>query len=76
MIIMEGFVMMQESVYGKLAANPGAVEAVLDKVRKNKPPEGLIQALTVTEKQYSRMEYIMGKHKGDVLDTDERFTVL
>ena len=76
MIMREGFIMMQESVYCKLAINPGAAEAALEKVRKNKPPEGLIQALTVTEKQYSRMEYIMGKHEGDILDTDERFTVL
>ncbi|MBR4425874.1 MAG: CRISPR-associated endonuclease Cas2 [Oscillospiraceae bacterium] len=76
MLLKNGFLMMQESVYCKLAVNSGAAEAALETVRKNKPERGLIQALLITEKQYSRMEFILGTHVGDVLDTDERYVEL
>jgi CRISPR-associated protein Cas2 len=41
-------------------------------VKKNKPPEGLVQLLKITEKQYARMEYIVGDKTSNILDTDER----
>lgn len=75
-LIKSGFVMMQESVYSKIALNQTAVEAVLRNVRKNKPQEGLVQVLCVTEKQFSRMEYIVGDSFKDVLDTDDRLVVI
>jgi CRISPR-associated protein Cas2 len=75
-LLKSGFVMVQESVYSKLALNTTIVNAVIANVRKNKPPEGLIQLMTVTEKQYSKMEYIVGQSKTQVLETDERLVVL
>ena len=45
-------------------------------MRKNRPDDGLVQVLKITEKQYSRMEYIVGESKSDVLDSDERLVVL
>lgn len=45
-------------------------------VRKNKPPSGLVQTLKITEKQFSRMEYIVGERKNEVLDSDERVVIL
>ena len=68
--------MLQESVYCKLALNGTAVNAIIDNVHKNKPEEGLIQLLSVTEKQYSKMDIIIGEAKSEVLDTDERLVVL
>ena len=32
--------------------------------------------LKVTEKQYSKMEYIVGESKSEVLDSDERLIIL
>ena len=32
-------------------------------IHKNKPEEGLIQLLTVTEKQYSKMDIVIGNVK-------------
>ena len=55
-LLKNGFLMLQESVYCKLALNGTAVNAIVDNVHKNKPEEGLIQLLTVTEKQYSKVE--------------------
>lgn len=75
-LIRSGFVMMQESVYSKIALNTTAVDAIVRNVRKNKPPDGLVQMLTITEKQFSRMEFVVGNSKTDVLDTDDRLVIL
>ena len=75
-LIKNGFMMLQESVYCKLALNASAVQAIIANLYKNKPPEGLIQVLSVSEKQYSRMEYILGEHQTEIIDTDERLIIL
>lgn len=75
-LLKNGFLMLQESVYCKLALNSSAVNAIVDNVHKNKPEEGLIQLLTVTEKQYVKMDIILGQVKSEVLDTDERLVIL
>lgn len=75
-LVKSGFFMMQESVYCKLVPNSAAGNAIVHNVKKNKPPEGLVQVLRVTEKQYAAMENIVGNRKNDVLDTDERLVIL
>lgn len=75
-LIKSGFIMLQESVYCKLLLNSTAVAALAENVRKNKPPKGLIQILLITEKQYARMEYILGEFESEVIDSDERLIVL
>ncbi|MCH5344268.1 MAG: CRISPR-associated endonuclease Cas2 [Acetatifactor sp.] len=75
-LIKSGFLMLQESVYCKIAQNATIADYIIENVRKNKPREGLVQLLKVTEKQYSRMEYIVGKSKSEVLDSDERLIIL
>lgn len=76
-LIKDGYLMLQESVYAKLVMNDGAAGASVMRLRKNRPTEGLIQVLRVTEKQYSTMEYITGNREAyDELDTVEEFVVL
>lgn len=75
-LIKNGFIMMQESVYSKLALNQTAVNSIIDTVRKNKPSMGLVQVLTITEKQYARIEYLVGNSTGDIINNDERFVDL
>ena len=75
-LLKSGFLMMQESIYCKLAQNGTVAETIIDNVRKNKPSEGLIQVLKITEKQFSRMEFIVGSLKTDVYDGDERLVIL
>ena len=75
-LLKNGFIMLQESVYCKLALNGTAVNAIIDNVHRNKPQEGLVQLLTVTEKQYSKMDIIIGEMKSEVLDRDERLVIL
>ena len=49
---------------------------IVDQIHKNKPEEGLLQLLTVTEKQYAKMDLIVGNVKSEVLNTDERLVIL
>lgn len=76
LLLDNGFVMMQESVYCKLLLNEAAEKAAADTIRKNKPPKGLVQLLTITEKQFAKIEYISGEFKTEVITTDERMVVI
>lgn len=76
LLIKNGFMMLQESVYCKLALNQTVVTAMTENIRKNKPPKGIIQLLVITEKQYSKMEFIVGESGGDIITSDERFVEL
>ncbi len=71
-----GFIMMQESVYCKIALNNTAADSIRVAVRKNRTQEGLIQMLVVTERQFERMEMIVGEGNKTVIDSAERFIVL
>lgn len=76
-LIKEGFLMLQESVYVKLVSNEGNAGAAVARLRKNRPPRGLVQVLKVTEKQFAMMEYITGNREAyDEMDTMEEFVVL
>ena len=75
-LIKSGFMMIQESVYCKLAQNGSVADAMVENIKKNKPSEGLVQVLRVTEKQYNKMVFIVGENTGDVLSTDERLVIL
>ena len=75
-LIQSGFLMMQESVYCKLAQNGAVAERIVEALRKNKPAEGLVQVLRITEKQYSKIEFIVGQSNTCVLDTDARLVVI
>ena len=68
--------MMQESVYCRMVLNGSVQKSVFDVIRKNKPKKGIVQMLTVTEKQFASMAYITGASKADVIDTDERLVIL
>lgn len=74
-LIKGGFLMMQESVYTKMALNKTVADSVVESIKRNKPPKGLVQLMTVTEKQFNRMEYICGEFVSDVLCTDERLVI-
>lgn len=75
-LIKTGFLMMQESVYCKLVLNQSAASAVLANLKKNKPDQGIVEVLTITEKQFSNIEILVGEHKSQTIDTDERLVII
>ena len=70
-LLKRGFAMMQESVYSKLALNTTVANGIVASVKEHKPKDGLVQMLVITEKQYSKMEYVVGEKQTTVLDSDE-----
>lgn len=75
-LIKNGFIMMQESVYCKLLLNASAEQTAREAVRKLRPPSGIVQMMTVTEKQFSKIEYLTGQFHSDIISTDERTVIL
>ena len=75
-LIKNGFMMLQESVYAKLALNSTQVAQIVNEVKTAQPKTGCIQILSVTEKQFAKMEIISGKSNSNVIDTDERLLIL
>lgn len=75
-LINSGFIMLQESVYAKLVLNGTVANNIKDKVKKEKPADGLVQMLVVTERQFSKMEYVVGTKSTNVIDDDKRLIEL
>ncbi len=59
-----------------LPLNQTAAAAVMQSIRKNKPESGLVQMLVITEKQFSKMEFVVGEYTSEVLNSDERLVIL
>lgn len=72
----EGFIMMQESVYSKIVLNSQQANLLLNRVKKNSPKKGFIQLLTITEKQYANIEYIVGESNTKIINNEERLIIL
>lgn len=75
-LVKNGFMMMQESVYSKIALNQSMANLIANKVRDNKPPKGLVQMFIITEKQFSRMEILVGEVSEEYITDDRRLIVL
>lgn len=75
-LIKEGFVMMQQSVYFKLALNATAVDAIKKRVRNNVPTKGLVQMMVITEKQFANIDYLIGESQSNVIESTDRYIVI
>lgn len=59
-LIKNGYMMMQFSVYSKIFPNRDSAVKHILKIKKVLPEKGSIRILMVTEKQYSKMEILVG----------------
>ena len=75
-LIKDGFIMLQNSVYAKMALNPSATKMIRDRVDRVKPPVGIIQILIVTENQFASMEYILGQSDTTIVNSTDRLISL
>lgn len=75
-LIDEGFVMMQESIYTKICLNLHAVHKVELSVRKHCPPKGIVQVMSVTERQFAGMQLLVGESNDVHIQTEERMIIL
>ena len=72
----EGFVMMQQSVYSKLVLNSTNEKSTYDRLRKIIPDNGVVQLLTITERQFTSMEYLAGEYEELSIQSTDRTVVL
>ena len=75
-LLSEGFIMLQESVYSKIILNSEQANLLIERLRKKSPKKGIIQVLTITEKQYANIEYIIGEENSKIINSEERLIVL
>lgn len=75
-LLNEGFIMLQESVYSKLVLNSQQAELLLNRIKDVAPKKGIIQALLITEKQYAKIEYIIGSNNSNIINSEDRLIIL
>ena len=71
-----GFVMLQESVYTKLALNETVVSSTMKDLNYNLPKDGIVSVLTITEKQFCSIEHLIGEIDTDVIMDDNKVVKL
>lgn len=59
----DGYMMLQYSVYARVARGEDAASKHVLRVTKNLPSKGSVRALQVTDKQYARMRLLLGEAK-------------
>lgn len=75
-LIKKGFFMIQYSVYTKILANRDTAYKEKESVRKLIPEKGHIRIMIVTEKQYSKMEIIVGGKSNQELIINEEVLIV
>lgn len=75
-LIQEGFMMLQKSVYVKLCLNSVAAKSIMNNVRKKAPSSGLVQMMIITEKQFTRMEFVVGTENTEMINSTDRLIIL
>ena len=65
-LLREGFIMVQESVYSRIATTRESAGFL----------EGLVQSLIITEKQYASIKFLLGNRIEDVRNSDERTVII
>lgn len=75
-LISDGFMMLQKSVYVKLCLNAVAAQSIMANLRKHAPSSGLVQMMIVTEKQFNRIEFVIGEENTELINSTERLIVL
>ncbi len=71
-----GFFMLQKSIYVKMGIDAQVIDLTIKKIKKEVPKNGNIMILTITEKQFSNIEIILGDFNTEVISTDERLLEL
>ena len=67
---------MQKSVFCKMSIDMQNVDSTINRLKSKLPNEGVVMSLTVTEKQFENMVYLLGDYKSELLETDERLVEL
>ncbi|KAF0506904.1 CRISPR-associated endonuclease Cas2 [Pediococcus pentosaceus] len=75
-LINEGFLMIQYSVYMRVCVTKKSATLMENRIKTFLPENGTIQALTLTEKQYNDMHFLVGDRVEDVRNNSDRTVIL
>ena len=75
-LILNGFFMLQESVYCRMVINEAMAKSVVARIKSFKPSQGMVCAMIITEKQFAGISFIVGDMKSDVVTTEQSLVVL
>lgn len=75
-LINEGFLMIQYSVYVRVCVTKKSATLMENRIKTFLPENGMIQALTLTEKQYNDMHFLVGDRVEDVRNNSDRTVIL
>lgn len=76
-LVKNGYIMLQKSVYSKLAIDGKMTGMLLARLKENCPSDGLVQVLQVTERQFANMINLTGvSATNDVLDHTDDLVIL
>jgi len=67
-LLNDGYDMLQWSVYGRISGGTDAVEKHVRRLKNNLPPAGSVRCLPVSEKQFTRMMFMVGLSILDYVD--------
>lgn len=73
LLLKQGFVQLQLSVYARFSGSEESVEAVRLRIRAAIPSYGQVRMLAVTDHQYGKMELWFGKKRKKVEDPPAQY---
>lgn len=74
-LLKDGFFMIQFSVYARICNGMDDVEKHKQRIKNNKPDNGSVRMLVITEKQYEKMELIIGNFIPEEVPVFEQLTI-
>lgn len=67
-LLKQGFMMLQYSVYARYVRSEEAEQVYRRVVRASLPPEGQVRLISVTDRQFGKMDIFFGKSRRSVED--------
>lgn len=64
LLLDDGYLMLQYSVYARHAPSQENAEVHAQRIRRHLPPDGEVRILTITERQFERMQVFHGAIRG------------
>ncbi len=68
----EGFTRMQFSVYARFCESEEAAEAKRRRIRRIMPPDGQVRLMTITDRQFGKMEVFIGEKKKETEEAPQQ----
>jgi CRISPR-associated protein Cas2 len=65
MLLDEGFTMMQFSVYSRFCASEELSKKYTKKIKSALPPQGEVRILSITDRQFGKMQVFYGKKRAE-----------